>query len=87
MDGVSYFGEFDGFLDGLTFSTFITNVPFFTRMNDKMQGQLLLTFKRFQTNRADEWTLRIMGLFVSGEVVFSFQSSVADVANEPKIEK
>lgn len=69
-----------------TLTAFRANVSLLSRMYHEMQRELLLALERFQTNRANVRPLRIVRLFVTRQVVFTLQTSPANVAHESTFE-
>lgn len=53
-------------------ATFCTDVTFFTRVYDKVQGQLLLSFEGFKAYGANIRSFRIVALLMTGEVILAF---------------
>lgn len=49
-----------------------THVALLTRVNHKVQSELLLALKRLGADGANERALRVVALLVSGEVVLAF---------------
>lgn len=59
-----------------------TAVLFVTRMDDRVETQLLLPLEGLQA-MAQIWAVRVVTLLVPGEMVFALQSCIADFTNEP----
>jgi hypothetical protein len=59
-----------------------THVALLTRVNDKVQCELLFALERLGTDGADKRTLGVVTLLVPGQVVLALQPSAANVTDE-----
>lgn len=64
-----------------SFATFIARMLLVAGMNHRMETQLFLSFKRFQA-MTQVWSFGIMRLFVTRQVILSFQCRIANFASE-----
>lgn len=65
--------------------TLCAHLSFFTRVDHKVQVQVLFTFEAFVTHRADEWPVRVVAQFVPLKVLLAFQASPTDITDEPPL--
>ncbi len=68
------------------FAAFRTYVTLLARMNDVVQGQLLLAFERLRADGACVRTVGIVALLVPRQVILPLQPGAADIAKEPPLD-
>lgn len=58
-------------------------MPFLPGMYDKVERELLLALKCFQADLTDKWSIRIVTLLVTRQVVLALKGRIANVTNKP----